>query len=283
MNLKTSLKNLKRNIKINNLFILIGLILIPVVHPKVATGLDFTDSISHSTRVSASVPDNYLTLTGYSSANAKIELENSITYAATYADKDGFFKFERLLLPKNQKEFCLTATDASLRKSTPVCLPPIPASKINNTIGPVILPPTITLDSAKIDAYSTTFVSGESIPNSPVYIHLYQAKDKASLIAKPAQAFSFPTLMTQSDSSGHYSFSLPTTYSSNYRLYSSVNFQDNLSPKSNTLTYKLPSMFSFATVLLICLFGLTLILFITLIVLFYNQKEPCLNTIATNH
>lgn len=217
-----------------------------------------------SIQISASVPDNYLTLTGYSSANAKVELESTNTYSLTYSNQDGFFKFDNILLPKGSNELCLTSSDSSLRKSTPLCLPAVPVSKTINVIGPVLLPPTITLDSAKIEPNSTNYISGESIPNSLINIHLYQN-------------FSFPALTTQSDKDGHYSFSVPTTYSGNYRLYSSVNFQDNFSPKSNTLTYKLPSNFSFTTILFIILFSFVLILFITFIFLFYNQRKQCQN------
>ena len=279
--MKPNLKSLKRNTRINSLFILIGLILIPVANPKIATGLDLYQS--NAVQISASIPDNYIILTGYSSSNAKIEIESPTAYSETYSDQTGFFKFDHILLPKNTNNLCLTATDTSLRKSTPLCLPPLTLSKYINVIGPVLLPPTITLDTAKVDAYSTTFISGESIPNSSISIHLYQTKDNAHLIVKPVEAFSFPILTTQSDSDGNYSFSIPTTYASDYRLYSSVNFQDNFSPKSNTLTYRLPSNFSYLTLLLISLFIITVILFITLIYLFYHQPEPCQNEIITNH
>lgn len=272
---KTNLSHLKINTKITNLLIFLSLIILSVAHPIQAA--------DNFVQVSASIPNNYLTLTGYSSPSAKVELESSNTYALTFSDQNGLFTFDKLLLPKNSGELCLTATDANRRKSTPLCLPPLPPFKTSNVIGPILLPPTITLDSEQVDAYSTTFISGESIPNSPVNIHLYQTKDKASLIVKPVQAFSFPSLTTQSDQDGNYSFSVPTTYSSNYRLYSSVNFKDNLSPKSNTLTYLLPSTFSLVTLLLLGLFFIIVILFISLIVLYYRHKEPCQNTITTNH
>lgn len=275
------MKSLKRNIRINNLFILLGLILIPVANPKIATGLDLYQA--SSVQISASIPDDYITLTGFSSSNAKIELESPTAYSQTYSDQSGFFKFDHVLLPKNANNLCLTSTDANLRKSTPLCLPPLAPSKYINIIGPVLLPPTITLDTAKVDAYSTAFISGECIPNSLVSIHLYQTKDNAHLIAKPVEAFSFPSLTTQCDQNSNYSFSIPTTYASDYRLYSSVNFQDNFSPKSNTLTYRLPSNYSSLTLLLIGLFFITFILFIALIFLFYHQPKPCQSEITTNH
>lgn len=256
-----NLNHLKRNTKITNLLILIGLIIIPVAYPKIATGINFKQ-FSRNVQISASVPDNYLTLTGYSSANAKIKLESTDTFSLTYSNQDGFFKFDHILLPKSSNEICLTSSDSNLRESPPLCLPPVPPSKTINNIGPVLLPPTISLDTANVDPYSTNYISGESIPNSPINIHLYKS-------------FSFPILSTQSDKDGHYSFSIPTTYSGNYRLFSSVNFQNNPSPKSNTLNYKLPFILSSVNTLSIGIFSLIVILFISFIVIFYNQRKSC--------
>lgn len=255
------MKHSKTNTKITKtLVILLALILSPAVHPKMTAGL--TLEPKSSVNVSASIADTYLTVTGYSSADAKVELEGQSAYALTFSDDTGYFIFDHLLMPKDFSELCLTATDTSSRQSTPLCLPPISAYKNSSTVGPVLLPPTISIDSANVDAYSTTFTSGESIPNSTVTIHLYQATNDANLIVKPVEAFSFPTLTTKSDSSGHYSFSLPTTYSSDYRLYTSVDFQDNLSPKSNTLTYKLPTQFSWLFFVFIPFIFLLLLLLI---------------------
>lgn len=231
---------------------------------------------SESVKISASVGENEVTIFGHTSPNSKVELTGINIYASIYSQPNGFFEFNKIILPKNPSELCLQAKDTHNRSSTLVCIPPPPATNYHTDIGPIILPPTISLEQDKINPNSTIISSGQSIPNSPITIYFYKVTDSAKAFPKEALAYSLPPLQTTTDDNGNYSLSLPTAYSSDYRLYSSVDYQGNSSPKSNTLLYFLPSLFWLFLMqhaylmILLPIFIITLILFFAL--LFFNSN-----------
>jgi hypothetical protein len=196
---------------------------------------------SHSVAVTASLPESDITLFGFTCPFAKVELTSTNTYAQTTSNFFGFFVFSRLILPRNSSDLCLQTIDDNHRLSHPVCIPPPPATNYHTNIGPVILPPTLTLDSFNAKPLATVVSSGQSIPNSTVKIHFYQANPAPSF-PKSVAAFSLPSLDITTDDSGNFSFSLPTSYATNYRLFATVNYFDQSSPGSNTLGYALPSL-----------------------------------------
>ena len=200
---------------------------------------------STSTTITASIEVNRVTIYGYTSPNSKTELSNSQIYSQTYSNDSGYFIFDKILLPKeNLSDLCLTSTDNNSRLSTPVCFPPPPASNYHTDIGPILLPPTITLSESDIDPNSTVTTSGQAIPNSQVSISFYKVNDSAKAFGiKEAFAYSLPSVTATTDEFGNFSLNLPTAYSSDYRLYATAKFNDNYSPKSNTLIYILPSLF----------------------------------------
>lgn len=228
--------------------------------------------------VTASIGRNRVTITGFGPPHCVIELTSPRVYSSVYSDSNGYFVFDRTLLPSDPGELCLSATDESNRHSLPVCIPPPPSSNYQTDIGPVLLSPTLTLDQDQIKPNSTTIASGQSIPNSTVNIYLYQVDSKSFTFPESAQAFSLPIFTVTSDISGNYSFNLPTAYSSNYRLYSSVIYQDSPSSKSNTLIYHLPSLLwlfwqqnSWLVISLVT-FVITLTAFFYLIYIYYLAK-----------
>lgn len=232
--------------------------------------------------VSASIGENQVTITGYSSPTSLIELSNSKIYLTVISDSTGYFIFDRATLPKDPGEFCLSAIDNSSRRSSPVCLPPPPPTNYQTNIGPILLSPTITINNDQITPYDTVVASGQSLPNSEITIHLYQVNNQAKVFPKPAAAFGLPEFSVKSDEFGNYNLSLPTVYSSHYRLYSSVNYQNNNSPKSNTLIYRLPSLFwlfwqqnSWLIITLI-IFTITLTIFFYFIYIFYLTPKSYL-------
>ncbi len=271
-----NLNHLKINTKILSKYLLI-LVIIAAVFTKdtAAASLEGPQTFpKQSVNVSASVLDSTLTIFGYSSPNAKVELESPTVYAQTYTDDKGYFEFKRLTIPKIYNELCVFSTDSSKRETTPVCLPPLSGIEYHNNIGPILLPPTISLNDHQIKASSdNAYSSGEAIPDSDIDVYLFQIEKNPSLI-KPVEALSFPKIRTHSDSQGNWSFSLPTTYSSGYRIYTSVVYDQNLSPKSNTLVFRLPTFFSIYTIILTIIFFITLLLFIILVILFYSDSRP---------
>lgn len=217
--------------------------------------------------VSASIGENEVTIFGFTSPISRVELTGINIYAMTYSQQNGFFEFSRQVLPKNPNELCLQSKDTYNRSSTLVCIPPPPATNYHTDIGPIILPPTISLEQNIINPNSTVISSGQSIPKSPITIFFYKVTDSAKSFPKAALAYSLPPLTTVTDENGDYSLNLPTAYSSNYRLYSSVEFDQSNSPKSNTLFYFLPKTYNY---LMIYIFILTIIIF--LLLLFLNSN-----------
>lgn len=221
--------------------------------------------------ISATVGENKVTIFGYASPNSKIELANINIYDLIFSDQNGYFEFNKILIPKKTSDLCLTATDENSRQTTPVCFPPPPSASYQTNIGPIILPPTITIDNKNIKPDRTVTSSGQSIPRSEIEIHFYKVNDQGLSFPKPVNAYSLPVFTATSDSDGNFDFNLPTAYASNYRLFASVKYKDNLSPKSNTLTYFMPSLFSifwqenYFYFLLLPLFVITLTIFFYLI------------------
>ena len=244
------------------------LFLIP--HPVFA--IDY--SAGAATTITASIGENRVTIYGYTSPNSRVELGNSQVFSVTYSGSDGYFLFDKILLPKvNLSDLCLTSFDNSSRQTTPTCFPPPPLTNYQTDIGPILLPPTISLEEDNINPNSTVVTSGQAIPNSQVSLSFYKVSDKAQSFSfvKKVSAYSLPSVIATTDSQGNFSLNLPTAYSSNYRLYASTKFNSNYSPKSNTLVYILPSLFYLFlqqypfVKFLLPLFILTLIIFFYLL------------------
>lgn len=227
--------------------------------------------------VSASIGENEVTIFGYTSPLSQVELSGINIYSKDYSDDTGYFEFNKLVLPKNPSELCFQSQDHHNRSSSLLCLPPPPATNYHTDIGPIILPPTISIDKSDIDPHSTVISSGQSIPNSKIILYFYKTNNQAKSFPKSISAYSLPEIETQSDDNGFYSINLPTAYSSDYRLYSSVNYQNSFSPKSNTLLYLMPSLFwlfiqkNIYLIFLFSLFIFSLLLFFTLL---YLNSRP---------
>lgn len=147
------------------------------------------------------------------------------------------------------------------------------------------MPPTIALNAATIQPGSTVAASGQSLPNSQIEIYFYKVDDGALSFPKAALAYSLPILTTKSDHQGNFNLNLPTAYSSNYRLYVATKYQDNLSPKSNTLLYVMPSLIwlfwleNKILIIFLPIFILTLTFFIYLLVQYSLPKKHYLPVI----
>jgi hypothetical protein len=235
--------------------------------PTKATDFSQTENV----HISAAIEDSRVVLFGFTSPNSKVELSNPKIYATTYSKDNGYFEFDRLILPKNPGELCLLALDDSLRQTSPVCIPPPPPVNYLTNIGPVILPPTISIDSDNVLVDSTTAASGQSIPLSIINVYIYQSVPQPMLAPKPVQAFGLPVFSTTTDKDGNYSLSIPSIYSSSYRLFSTVNFVSLPSPKSNTIFYQLPQ--SFNLLFIIPIFIVSLLLFIYLVILYFQKNR----------
>lgn len=186
-----------------------------------------TSSQSHSALASVSVGIYRFSLTGYSSPFAKIILEGQGLYEETSADTNGKFTFSNRFSPLSDREVCLTAVDTNGRASATFCLPPFPTDK-NVALGPVIMPPTITLNQ---DIYSLNdfgVSSGKAVPLSKVDIALASAGQE-----RPIE------LSTQSNADGDYSMTLPTQKNNSYELTAHNSFETLESTKSTHLSFSI--------------------------------------------
>ncbi len=222
-----------------------------------------------SVSISASIGENRVTIYGYTSPNSRVELSSPRVFAVTYSGSDGYFLFDKTLLPKNPSDLCLTSFDNNYRSTSPVCVPPPPINNYHTDIGPILLPPTISLENDQIKPNTTIVTSGQAIPNSQVNVSFYKINDSGVSFPKEVQAYSLPLVTAATDKDGNFSINLPTAYSSDYRLYASAKFNDNYSPKSNTLIYILPSLFYLFIQQNRLLIVLLPIFILTIIILFY--------------
>ncbi len=88
--------------------------------PVLATDYHQESAVS----VSSSIGENRVTIYGYTSPNSRVELSSPRVFAVTYSDPNGYFLFDKTLLPKNPSDLCLTSFDNNYRSTSPVCVPP---------------------------------------------------------------------------------------------------------------------------------------------------------------
>ncbi len=181
------------------------------------------------------------TLFGYTSPKALVSLNGQGIADQTIANNQGYFEFRNRYLPFSPNEACITVQDQFGRISAPTCLPPFPKDKNQTIIGPVILPPTISLDKSQYYIGDEVILTGQTKPNSQVILSVFTEAtllDKFSFIPK-TYAFSLPKIDTMSDNFGNFSISLPSNQAQKFRLFTQTKFEEKPSPQSNLLTLKI--------------------------------------------
>lgn len=161
-------------------------------------------------------------LFGYTSPFALVSLEGQGIYEHTYADEKGYFEFRNRFSPFSPREACLTAQDQLGRLSVPLCLPPFP-TRYDVTIGPVILPPTLSADKNTYYIGNSVSLSGQSIPNNIVQTKMYAQKNTT---------FKLPSYDTKTDRGGNYSLSLPIAQAQKLQVSTNTNYLKYNSPPS---------------------------------------------------
>ncbi len=196
--------------------------------------------------ISASIGSPILKLWGYGAPNSRVELSGDKVSDFTYTKVDGYFEFSKTYLPQATDifypELCLTEIDQTGRATTPTCIPRLLATKDSYNIGPVILPPTLSLTEGVIDTTAQSGASGITIPNSEVRVVL--AEDNKNLrltnfnLVKPVLAYYIPNYTIKSDSQGHFSFNMPGVNPNGWRVFVFTHYSEEArSPKSNTLKF----------------------------------------------
>jgi hypothetical protein len=193
---------------------------------------------SHETAVSATIGEYRFTLYGYSSPGALVSIQGMGISDQTFADEEGYFAFTNRFSPFSPHEACLTAQDQFGRVSAPTCLPPFPV-EYNVSIGPVLLPATVSVDQGDAYVGEDLELSGQTIPNSEVNLEVYTNENNTlgRLFQrlnpiKDTYAFSIPSVEARSDEYGNFSFTLPSSVASKYRLFTQTAFDTGISPRS---------------------------------------------------
>ncbi|KKS95894.1 MAG: hypothetical protein UV71_C0002G0004 [Microgenomates group bacterium GW2011_GWC1_43_13] len=200
--------------------------------------------------ISASLGEPVLRLWGYGSANSRVELSGRGVADFAYSRSDGYYEFSKAFLPAPTDflypELCLTAIDQTGRATPPTCIPALPANEFSYDIGPIILPPTLSLEAGSTTPDTQVAASGMTIPNSEVKIVLAEggtgnAITKLSIVTE-VSAYYIPNYTVKSDSQGYFNFNMPATTSDKWRMFAITNYsQVATSPKSNTLTFEVIS------------------------------------------
>jgi len=215
----------------------------------------------------ATIGEPKLTVFGWTSPQALVELKGQRVSELAIADETGYFYFDRVFLPPpkpNYPEICLSVIDRSSRISSfPTCLPPLPPKLGEIRVGPVLLPPTLSLEEGEFLPGQQVKATGATFPNSKVKIflanetfHLRGEKSASRRIGvsaasggkhlggefvKAVYAHFLPQYEIQSDENGNFEFNLPASYPQNWKVYATAEFQGSPSPKSVSLSFRVLS------------------------------------------
>lgn len=207
----------------------------PSEQPGIVAGINnvATDHIVNS----AYIGEFRFSLYGYTSPFAIVTFEGMGIFDQTTANDTGFFSFNNRFSPFSKREACLTAKDQLGRLSSPVCLPPFPVD-YNVSIGPVIMPPTVSLDKTNYFMGDHVMLSGQAVPNTDVKLSIFGDESKTSKLAliKPVEAFTFPQLTAKSDDKGNFSINLPSSTPNKFRLFGQTDFLKSVSSNSVKLS-----------------------------------------------
>lgn len=196
---------------------------------------------TQDTTVSASIGDYVFSLSGYSSPNALVTIEGMGIYDQTRTNSNGFFRFTNRFSPFSPREACLRTQDQLGRLSTASCIPPFP-TKYNVSIGPVLLPATVSLNKNNYYIGDEVVLSGQTIPNTKVNLSMFSNNKgiKGKILSllqkfqiiKPVEAVNLPVFEAQSDSEGNFSIALPSSMATSYRIFARTKFEEDFSPQS---------------------------------------------------
>lgn len=213
----------------------LGYLYLPKDEPGNVAGLKtITGTITNSLFIG----EFRFTLFGYTSPGALVNLVGQGIADETYADTTGYFEFSNRFLPLSPHEACLTSRDQFGRTSAPTCLPPFPTQS-NVVIGPVVIPPTISLDKPNYYIGDEVILTGQTLPDADINLSMFTKQQSFLSFIGSVQAFSLPKMETKSDDKGNFSLSLPSEQAQNYRIFTQVDYDEKPSANSSTLTLKI--------------------------------------------
>lgn len=202
--------------------------------PKPSVSVTSTPSIKR-------YKENALVIYGYGPSNSEVSLKGFGISERVTSEDNGFFVFGGIYsLTSRYPEVCVQAVDNQGRVTQPSCIPALPSdSLIPLEVGPILLSPTISVSKNNIQQGEEAVLSGMTIPNSNVNVFLSKKENGLSDISfvKEVSAYSLPILSLNANEKGEYSVTLPTKESSEYKIFTSSKYGEDLSNKSNTLKF----------------------------------------------
>lgn len=205
-------------------------------------------AITPNITISATVGSPKMVIYGYAPSNASVFIDGIGVASSTVSDSTGYYLFDAVYTYDfSYPEICVLAIDEKKRTTQPTCIPPLPvAAELAYEVGPVLLSPTISISQNSVAKGEQAYIEGKTSPNKEVNIYIAKKENLADFSLVPiANAYTIPVFQTKSDQYGNFAFSLPTSDSSDYKIFVSGRFGDNLSAKSNTLTFTVISKIKF--------------------------------------
>lgn len=181
-----------------------------------------------------------ITIYGFGPANSKTNLKGFGVSEETVSDETGLFIFNRIYsLTSTYPELCIQAIDDLGRVTQPTCIPSLPGDNlIPLEVGPILLSPTVSLTKNRVVEGQEAILTGKTTPNTLVNLFVSKRSGLSTLNFVPeVNAYSLPVVNTRSDDEGKFEIGLPTGTEAEYRMFASTKYGENLSAKSNTLTF----------------------------------------------
>jgi hypothetical protein len=180
--------------------------------------------------INVNIGEGILEVFGYTSPKTKVILEGQGIYEETKSDKNGYFVFKNTRIRIGKQEICLRALADNSASSQPVCLS-IPAKKYIK-VGPIILPPVISMNQLQYNVKDLAIIQGSTVPNSDVIVKFFST----DIGVNTTTGISLPEINTRSDKYGGFSVQIPSNVDQRLRFYAQTRFNDADSGKSTTLT-----------------------------------------------
>ena len=184
-------------------------------------------------------------LFGYTCPTCTVSVQNPGLYRSTEADSEtGKFEFASTFPNTLIEDICLVAQDKLNRVTMPVCIPPPPPdSKI--AIGPVIMPPTVSINNNNFYTGDRIIVSGQTVPSTNIKLSLFTDESKTTLRAllkkinpvRETYAATLPQRDIKVDSQGNFTMNLPFEDPQYYRTFAQTIYEKAFSQKSVTLNF----------------------------------------------
>lgn len=194
--------------------------------------------------VSASIgaaPVSY-TLFGYTSALTTVKLEGVGVHEETNARKDGYYEFTNFFAPRDSNEFCLTPIDTEQHMGAPLCIV-APTDVQGKRFGPYLLAPTIVVTEGETQTGESNTVSGKTIPGTSVVVNVFENPDRQILsLVPPVYAQENRKIITSSSSDGTFTTHISSDKPGKVKLFAQSTYMEQKTPKSNTLTISIVSL-----------------------------------------